>query len=345
VRRGLRLLVAVSVPTLLVTAATAASAPRAAPAAGVIAVSVHRGDGDAPWDVYIVRTDGRWISKAQTPLNEDEPTWSPDGRRVAYFAWKCPGSCSGWHGWVYTMTADGTHRRRLARATSSTPRWSPDGRRIAYAYDGIYVMNADGSGKRRLTRSGVGAIGGGDVDPVWSPDGTRIAFSHGNHDGFDVEVVAAGGGQPRALTHSHDAEVAAWSPGRQIIFTRNAGGTLAVVGPDGSGLRNVAAAAAYDSVQTGGWSPDGQLIVYAAKGISTVRPSDGLVERLTRDSEQRGPAWSPDGRRISFTRSYYATTKREPGIWIVNRDGTGAHRIATDGWDDFQTAWAPRANG
>jgi len=40
------------------------------------------------------------------------------------------------------------------------------------------------------------------------------------------------------------------------------------------------------------------------------------MRRLTRGG---GPSWSPDGRRIAFTRI--------PAIYVINADGTGERRI------------------
>ena len=164
--RGLRLSVALlSTLTLVAGPAAGRSSPNGSrTAVGEIAFTVQHGDGDAPWDVYVIRTDGRWIlKKTTTRLNEADPVWSPDGRHIAFDGWTIPGGADTS---IYTMNPDGTHRRRLARG--DVPQWSPDGRRIAYINDGIDVMNVDGTGKKHLARGG---------DPRWSPDGKQIAFT------------------------------------------------------------------------------------------------------------------------------------------------------------------------
>src|SRR5690348_4031851 len=142
-------LVAIVIVAFVGGAATASSAPKTSAASlGKIAFSVQRGDNDAPWDVYVVRTDGRWILRKKTRLNEADPVWSPDGRHIAFEGWTIPNEADAS---IYTMNPDGTHRRRLARGRG--PQWSPDGRRIAYVKDGIYVMNSNGTRQKRLTRS------------------------------------------------------------------------------------------------------------------------------------------------------------------------------------------------
>ena len=74
--------------------------------------------------VWRVRPDG---SAAQRLGEGLVPTWSPDGRRIAFA-----------HGPdVFTMRADGSGRRRVAAARQRDSAiaglsWSPDGRRIAF---------------------------------------------------------------------------------------------------------------------------------------------------------------------------------------------------------------------
>jgi Tol biopolymer transport system component len=329
VPRGLRLSIAALAILALGGAATASSAPERRQAAiGKIAFSVQHGDNDAPWDIYVVRTDGRWILRKTTRLNESDPVWSPDARHIAFEGWSIPG---GSDTKIYTMNSDGTHRRRLA--PGGDVQWSPGGRRIAYANDdGVYVMNPDGTRKKRLTRSGGG--------PRWSPDGKQIAFTHDS----DVYVVSASGGHERRLTRTGDNYVDRWAPGRKIIFTHHrddAGPVISIVNADGSDSRKVMRSTnLYDNLEIGGWSRDAQVILYAdSRGVSTVRPSDGFVRRLAR----RGgaPTWGPGDGKVAFTISPYKDERRA-GVWIVNRDGSGARRIATAYEACYDPAWAPR---
>jgi TolB protein len=86
------------------------------------------------------------------------PSWSADGRRIAFMSWRS-GSTEIW-----VMNADGTDQRRLTsteQGDSIDPRWSPDGERIAYVHvpNGmrrpgpkiIYVMEADGANPTRIS--------------------------------------------------------------------------------------------------------------------------------------------------------------------------------------------------
>ena len=107
------------------------------------------------------------------PATDRNPTWSPDGTRLAFESFR-DGNRE-----VYVMNVDGSNVRRLTTdpALDFDPAWSPDGGRIAFAsnrdddnYE-IYVMNADGTAQTRLTNDPVV-----EYNPAWSPDGRRIAF-------------------------------------------------------------------------------------------------------------------------------------------------------------------------
>src|SRR5438034_3423741 len=78
-------------------------------------------------------------AKAITDIFMDarQPSWSPDGRRLAFQAYRT----STWQ--IWTMNADGTDLRAVTddAADYREPAWSPDGTRIAFSSD-------------RLSRSG-----------------------------------------------------------------------------------------------------------------------------------------------------------------------------------------------
>src|SRR6185503_16825230 len=55
------------------------------------------------------------------------------------------------------------------------------------------------------------------------------------------------------------------------------------------------------------------------RGIYVADPSGNGLKRITRDYDL-GPAWSPDGRRIAFTRGDRTTfdTDNSKGVYVVN---------------------------
>ena len=216
-----RRLVALPAVVLLVWATLSAGIARAGfPAnAGLLAFRTLR-DGNS--QIYAVASDGSGLTNlSNSPSQEMDPAWSPDGRRIAFAkSFRAAGSPD-----IYVMNADGSGGSRLTSTffAERQPAWSPDATRLVFAARTsaggplrLFVMNADGTGRVQIT-SDQGS--GDDYSPAWSPDGTTIAFAS-----------TRGGGFPHLYT----------------------------VHPDGSGLHRLTSGDAIDGNPT--WSPDGTRI-------------------------------------------------------------------------------------
>lgn len=99
-----------------------------------------------------------------------EPTWSPDGKRVAFSSFR--------H--LYAADRDGKNVHRLTSADEGEyqPSWSPDGQKIVYvtwtaAGGAIKTVAAAGGATQTLTKTNAFYR-----DPVFSPDGTSIFALH-----------------------------------------------------------------------------------------------------------------------------------------------------------------------
>lgn len=128
-------------------------------------------DAEGQFDVYLMRADGTDVERLTTtganacprfapdgrrialqagdavhlfdlktrtllPLTREsttgsQPTWSPDGTRLAFM------SARSGRSQIFTMNADGTDTKLLvtmARGGAVDPRWSPDGSRVAFVH-------------------------------------------------------------------------------------------------------------------------------------------------------------------------------------------------------------------
>jgi Tol biopolymer transport system component len=135
-----------------------------------------RPDGSQPKDV----TNG--------PLNSGFPTFSPDGKQIAYRVWGNYDRPDDFGIRVMTL-ADGSVKT-LTKELDNFPAWSPRGDLISftrrshgedYDYD-IYTMRPDGTNVKRLTDAA-----GNDSHQSWSPDGRYILWTSGRY-GFKDEA-------------------------------------------------------------------------------------------------------------------------------------------------------------
>ena len=130
---------------------------------------------------------------------------------------------------------------------------------------------------------------------------------------------------------------AAAPPGGTIYFWSDRGRpSLYAMAPDGSMVRLV-----YRTPQNAKRptpSPDGKWLAFDGASPGKAPMSDFDVQIVRRDGTGRrtlagtdafelDPAWSPDGRVVSYSRQVAGDWRRS-SIWVVRRDGGGARRLA-----------------
>lgn len=83
-------------------------------------------------DVYVMDLATRTTTRlTYAPQNGMNPTWSPDGKRLAFV------TSRNRRLEIFTMSADGSGQQVLVsmpRGSAIDPRWSPDGARVAFVY-------------------------------------------------------------------------------------------------------------------------------------------------------------------------------------------------------------------
>jgi Tol biopolymer transport system component/DNA-binding winged helix-turn-helix (wHTH) protein len=149
-------------------------------------------------------------------------------------------------------------------------------------------------------------------EPAFSADGSKIAFYRESANSQESGIYAqqVGSDQPLQLTRTDKDCCPAWSPdGSSIAFSRSMGeGAEIFIVPAGGGPeRRLDVQGASPRMGSLAWSRDGSGIVFSGNGGLFLAPlEDPVVRRLTTTTPNRrdwGPAFSPDGKQLLFTRS------------------------------------------
>lgn len=142
--------------------------------------------------------------------HDEQPVWSPDGKKIAYLSMK--GNEFG----LFVIDAQGGQPAKVAELTRrfrlASPTWSPDSRRIAYCRDGELWVAAVGQGEPvRLAQEG--------WYPAWSPDGGRFAAFVRLPKGELVLLTDQGKAEKTLVSGVVAFGQIAWSPdGKRILF-------------------------------------------------------------------------------------------------------------------------------
>jgi len=125
------------------------------------------------------------------------------------------------------------------------------------------------------------------------------------------------------------------------------------ISPDGTGLKQLTHAKG-QGAENPVWSPDGSAIAFAVLAathvdVFTAHPDGTGPVKLALDASKfhGDPAYSPDGSQISFDEDSAPGQPAVHGIFVANKDGSGAHRLTTAlaGKDayDTESQWSPDA--
>jgi len=187
-------------------------------------------------------------------------------------------------------------------------------RKDARGFWQTWVARADLSGATQLTRE---AADSGYA--TWAPGGGRLAFD----------------------TNRNDAVKTDSKPVNDIYTMR----------PDGSGIAKLTDSRGSSSDP--GWSPDGSLIAFASdrgeypakQGIYVMRADGSGLRRVTAlpagMASDLAPRFSPDGRRLVFTRYRGEGRVEKAALFVVGVDGSGLRPLTSFAIHAGDADWAP----
>ncbi|MEK6572062.1 MAG: DPP IV N-terminal domain-containing protein, partial [Bacteroidota bacterium] len=221
------------------------------------------------------------------------PSFSPDGKKIAYVSTKKEDYFSLTSLYVYDIEAK--KEERLVSGVRSSLAWSPDGKRLYYAkagrenkhwssYEDIYLYDLESKEESRLTHARRARY------PSISPSGERIAYVTESDGTRNLAVMKIDGSDPLFLTNFKAGEQAyssSWSPdGSMLVFgySDRKAQRLALVRADGTGFKLLTDG--QEDSRNPVFSPEGKKIIFASDrtgvfNIYSLDLSSKLLEQLT----------------------------------------------------------------
>ena len=320
---------------------------------------VYAGDAAGKRDIYLRSVGGENAMDltADSPGDDDQPAFSPDGAQIAFRSERDGGG-------IFVMGRTGEAVRRVTRF-GYKPAWSPDGTQLAVVTENVEFnpQNSESRGELWVIDVQSGKSRRIDVAdaslPSWSPHGQRIAYFHrlGATAKGHVWTVPVAGGEPAAVTSGLARDWnPVWSPdGGYLYFVSDRGGSMNLwrVRIDEESGRALADPEPVTTPATSlahiSLSSDGRHIAYSSVLVTTnvqratFDPVRGTLTGepvwLTRGSRRwANPAPSPDGKNVVF----YSLVEPEGDLYVMRADGIGSPRQLTgDSASDRVPRWSP----
>lgn len=337
-------------PALLSLESRNVSNPSLSPDGGSVA---YASDRTGSFEIYVsgLARGSRELALTRDGGQNGFPSWSPDGKWVAYH--------SRSRGGIWIVPATGGSPAQVA-SRGMSPSWSPDSEWVVYttseggtaAQSTLEIVRRDGSGRRSITAQAAPA--GGHMSPVWSRSGRVITFIVNNGLEFtEIWATTRDGARPWKLTNEASVGAFALGPGdRSIYYTAGQVGaralyrvdtdpeSLAVQGPPTLIPGVPPALSTGISISPGGMLAIGVIPAVERNLWAIDRRGDGTwtePQQVTRDRLRASlPAVSPDGNRVAYSQSGPGV---EGSVWVAGIDGSNRTPLFLEGTSS-DPSWA-----
>jgi Tol biopolymer transport system component/predicted Ser/Thr protein kinase len=297
-------------------------------------------ENGANFDIYVKEVGGAGSSRLTTdPANDLFPTWSPDGRQIAFIR------VTGERNALYVVSALGGGEQKLTEYRGAYPfggglSWSADGKSIAISGKEsptgpfcIWSFTVATRAKEKLTSPPPGFTIG-DALPAYSPDGRYLSFLRTPEPpSSGLYVMRLPRGDARLVTDYDRPQSACWTAdSREIVYSSSSftgESALWRISKEGGQPRRVSArgpACHWPSIH-------GHRLAYAAvtgsndlfrlelTGDKSVKLPSGPLFPWT--TYEESPHISPDASRIVFISDRSGSAE----VWVCNSDGSGPQQL------------------
>lgn len=290
--------------------ATDLAQPDFSPDGGRIAFQSYR---DGNFNVWTIAADGgdpRQLTHG--PFDHREPRFSPDGRSIAFSS-----DQSGSYGiYVVDVSSGDITPWADTGVEEYEPAWSPDGRQIAFVSSATSIDVADAVGNRRTVAT---APTGAQLHaPTWSADGSAVYYVQIHNarsqlmrdgqavfTGEDVFPFRISWLSPDEFLYTANGEIRRRSLSSGAVETIPFVAEVTVATPAYRKRSRDFDSAKPQRVKGIGsptLSPDGRRIAFRGLNDIWTMRIGGRPVPLTRDQSWKSdPAWSPDGRWLSYS--------------------------------------------